>query len=141
MTTGSNVLAQALGTFMEEANELLAQMEAILLRAETGFCSDDDLNALFRCAHTIKGSGGLFGLDEVVRFTHVVENVLDRVLSVKLQDPPSPAYAGAARGRCGSWGILGQGRKVARACRSATQFGGASASLAAGASARARAWA
>ena len=79
MSNGSDVLAQALGTFMEEAGELLAQMEEILLRAEDGACGDDDLNALFRCAHTIKGSGGLFGLDEVVRFTHVVENVLDRL--------------------------------------------------------------
>ena len=79
MHKGSDVLAQALGTFMEEAGELLAQMEEILLRAEECACSEDDLNALFRCAHTIKGSGGLFGLDEVVRFTHVVENVLDRL--------------------------------------------------------------
>ena len=79
MNNGSDVLAQALGTFMEEAGELLAQMEEILLRAEDGACGEDDLNALFRCAHTIKGSGGLFGLDEVVRFTHVVENVLDRL--------------------------------------------------------------
>ncbi len=79
MHKGSDVLAQALGTFMEEAGELLAQMEEILLRAEDGACGEDDLNALFRCAHTIKGSGGLFGLDEVVRFTHVVENVLDRL--------------------------------------------------------------
>jgi len=79
MDKGSDVLAQALGTFMEEAGELLAQMEDILLRAENEACSEEDLNALFRSAHTIKGSGGLFGLDEVVRFTHVVENVLDRL--------------------------------------------------------------
>ena len=81
----SDVLAQALGTFMEEAADLLAQMEEILLRAENGEYGDDDLNALFRCAHTIKGSGGLFGLDEVVRFTHVVENVLDRLRKSELR--------------------------------------------------------
>ncbi|MBK1680490.1 chemotaxis protein CheA [Rhodocyclus tenuis] len=79
MSIESNALAQALGTFMEEAAEFLGQMEEILLRAEDEACSEDDLNALFRCAHTIKGSGGLFGLDEVVRFTHVVENVLDQL--------------------------------------------------------------
>ena len=78
-------LTQALNAFMEEARELLAQMEEILLRAEDGHCSDEDLKALFRCAHTIKGSGGLFGLDEVVRFTHVVENVLDRLRKGTLQ--------------------------------------------------------
>ena len=76
---------QALGTFMEEARDLLTQMEDILLRAETGDCLEDDLSALFRCAHTIKGSGGLFGLDDVVRFTHVVENVLDRLRNGKMQ--------------------------------------------------------
>jgi two-component system chemotaxis sensor kinase CheA len=81
----SSDLMQALGTFMQEAGELLEQMEAILLRAEEGTSLDDDLSALFRCAHTIKGSGGLFGLDEVVRFTHVVENVLDRLRNGKMQ--------------------------------------------------------
>ena len=80
----STDLMQALGTFMEEASELLDQMEDILLRAEEGTSLDDDLNALFRCAHTIKGSGGLFGLDEVVRFTHVVENVLDQLRNGKM---------------------------------------------------------
>ena len=72
-------LAGAIATFAEEARELIVQMEEILLRAESGDNTDEDMNALFRCAHTIKGSGGLFGLDEVVRFTHVVENVLDRL--------------------------------------------------------------
>lgn len=75
----SENIAKALGTFEEEARELIAEMEAILLRAESEIADGDDLAALFRCAHTIKGSGGLFGLDEVVRFTHVVENVLDRL--------------------------------------------------------------
>jgi two-component system, chemotaxis family, sensor kinase CheA len=75
----SNRFAAALDTFAEEARERIADMEEILLRAEAGTSSEDDLHALFRCAHTIKGSGGLFGLDDVVRFTHVVENVLDRL--------------------------------------------------------------
>ena len=77
-------LSQARAAFVDEARELLAQMEDILLRAEAGPCSDEDLNALFRSAHTIKGSGGLFGLDEVVRFTHIVENVLDRLRKGRL---------------------------------------------------------
>lgn len=84
MNTSDN-FSQALETFAEEARELIAQMEDILLRAEAGESADDDLPALFRCAHTIKGSGGLFGLDEVVRFTHVVENVLDRLRKNEIQ--------------------------------------------------------
>lgn len=69
----------ALGTFIEEASDLLAQMEDLLLAAEGGDVSKDAQQALFRCAHTIKGSAGLFGLDAVVRFTHLVEGVLDRL--------------------------------------------------------------
>lgn len=80
----SATLLQALGTFVEEAKELILQMEELLLRAESGGGSTEDLHALFRCAHTIKGSGGLFGLDEVVRFTHVVENVLDLLRQEKI---------------------------------------------------------
>jgi len=79
--TEQDTLNQALATFMEEAGDLIRQMEELLLRAEDGDCAGEDLNALFRCAHTVKGSAGLFGLDEVVRFTHVVENIL-----VKLRD-------------------------------------------------------
>lgn len=72
-------LSAALATFFEESSELLAQMEEILLRAERGELEDDDIPALFRCAHTIKGSAGLFNLQAVVDFTHEVESVLDHL--------------------------------------------------------------
>ena len=79
MTATPDILSQALSTFMDESRDLLTQMEQILLRADEGRSTAEDLHALFRCAHTIKGSGGLFGLHAVERFTHVVENVLDRL--------------------------------------------------------------
>jgi len=66
-------------TFFEECRELLQQMEDILLAFESGASDEDMVNGLFRAAHTIKGSAGLFGLGEIVRFTHVVESVLDRL--------------------------------------------------------------
>ncbi len=66
-------------TFFEEARELLQQYEDILLAFETGAQDAGAVNALFRAAHTIKGSAGLFGFDAVVAFTHVVESVLDRL--------------------------------------------------------------
>jgi len=69
----------ALDTFLAESNELLGDMEATLLRCEQGAGDADAINQLFRAAHTIKGSSGLFGLDAIVAFTHVVESVLDRV--------------------------------------------------------------
>ncbi|MBK1689659.1 chemotaxis protein CheA [Rubrivivax gelatinosus] len=69
----------ALKTFFSEARELLADMEAALLGADESPTAELDVNAIFRAAHTIKGSAGLFGLDGVVRFTHVLESVLDEV--------------------------------------------------------------
>lgn len=64
--------------FLVEARELLAEMEESLLGLEE-LADEAQIAALFRSAHTIKGSSGLFGFDAVVAFTHVVESVLDRL--------------------------------------------------------------
>jgi two-component system chemotaxis sensor kinase CheA len=68
----------ALNTFLAESAELLSVMEGVLLQCEQGTTSEESVNELFRAAHTIKGSAGLFGLDAIVAFTHVVESILDR---------------------------------------------------------------
>lgn len=78
-------LDEALQTFIVEARELLEQMEDALLRVEQTPDDAETINAIFRAAHTIKGSAGLFGLDHVVEFTHVAENVLDKVRSGALR--------------------------------------------------------
>lgn len=72
-------LDQAQQTFIIEARELLLAMEASLLQLESVPNDDEAIGAVFRAAHTIKGSAGLFGLDAIVSFTHVVEDVLDRL--------------------------------------------------------------
>ena len=72
-------LDDALKTFVIESRELLEGMEEALLRVEQSPDDADLINAIFRAAHTIKGSAGLFGLDHVVHFTHNAENILDRV--------------------------------------------------------------
>jgi two-component system chemotaxis sensor kinase CheA len=77
-------LDDALQTFVIEARELLQHMEESLLDIERGSSDDDGINAIFRAAHTIKGSAGLFGLDYVVEFTHIAESVLDKVRSNEL---------------------------------------------------------
>ncbi|TAJ77839.1 MAG: chemotaxis protein CheA [Gallionellaceae bacterium] len=74
-------LDQALQTFFVESRELLQSMEESLLTLESEPDDKEAIGAVFRAAHTIKGSGGMFGLDGIVAFTHVVENVLDRVRS------------------------------------------------------------
>lgn len=77
-------LDDALHTFVIEARELLQNMEESLLDIERGASDEDGINAIFRAAHTIKGSAGLFGLDFVVEFTHIAESVLDKVRSKEL---------------------------------------------------------
>lgn len=72
-------LDQALQTFIAEARELLQDMEQSLLQLENAPDDADQLASIFRAAHTIKGSAGLFGLEPVVGFAHVVEDVLDRL--------------------------------------------------------------
>jgi two-component system chemotaxis sensor kinase CheA len=78
-------LDDALETFILECRELLEDMETALLSVEGAEEKDEMVNAIFRAAHTIKGSSGLFSLNHVVAFTHVVESVLDRVRSGKLK--------------------------------------------------------
>ncbi|MGN8277063.1 chemotaxis protein CheA [Pseudomonas sp. SMN5] len=72
-------LDQAQQTFIVEAREQLQAMEESLLQLETDPDDDDAIGAIFRAAHTIKGSAGLFGLEPIVSFTHIVEDVLDRL--------------------------------------------------------------
>ncbi len=69
----------ALETFSQEVDELLAAMEEALLGLAVASVDADCINSIFRAMHTIKGSSGLFGFDDVVAFTHEAETVLDRV--------------------------------------------------------------
>ena len=69
----------AMETFIVESRDLLQDMEDMLLGLEHSEDSADAINAIFRAAHTIKGSAGLFGLDHVVHFTHKLESLLDKV--------------------------------------------------------------
>jgi two-component system chemotaxis sensor kinase CheA len=70
---------QFLQTFIAEAHELLQEMEEILLHLESGSHDTDTIDALFRVAHTVKGSAGMLNLEPIVKFAHIVEDVLDRM--------------------------------------------------------------
>ena len=70
-------IREALPAFVSEAHEQVAAFEQLLLELESAPGDRELLDALFRCAHTIKGSAGIFGLDGVVAFTHHVETLLD----------------------------------------------------------------
>lgn len=65
--------------FFVEAGEHLEQMESALLQLENAPKDAELLNTIFRAAHSIKGGSTTFGADEVGRFTHVVENLLERL--------------------------------------------------------------
>ncbi|MFZ4758637.1 MAG: chemotaxis protein CheA [Burkholderiaceae bacterium] len=82
-------LREALPAFLSESRELLDQLEQLLLELEIQPDDRELLDALFRCAHTIKGSAGLFGLDAVVGFTHHVEGFLDAVREGTVRLAPS----------------------------------------------------
>jgi two-component system chemotaxis sensor kinase CheA len=63
--------------FFEEAQEHLANVEAILLRLDVAAPLPDDLNAIFRAVHSIKGSAAMLGCTEIAALTHLQENLLD----------------------------------------------------------------
>ena len=65
--------------FREEALDLLAELDATLLELENSPHDLDLVNQVFRALHTIKGSGAMFGFDDIANFTHSIENVFDKV--------------------------------------------------------------
>ncbi|AGW14796.1 chemotaxis protein CheA [Megalodesulfovibrio gigas] len=77
-----------LQTYLEEARELLAELEESLLELEADPQAGQIIARAFRALHTIKGSGGMFGFTEIVRFTHDLETAFDRVRSGELPLTP-----------------------------------------------------
>jgi two-component system chemotaxis sensor kinase CheA len=76
---GAFDLTQFYAVFFEEAGENLANMESLLLEIDLGQASDEELNAVFRVAHSIKGGAATFGFSDVTTLTHELETLLDRV--------------------------------------------------------------
>jgi two-component system chemotaxis sensor kinase CheA len=65
--------------FFEECVEHLAEMEQILISLSDCDPDDDQLNAIFRAAHSIKGGAGMFGFHDMTIVTHVLESLLDKL--------------------------------------------------------------
>ena len=72
-------IAAAMPAFISEAGEQTEAIETLLLELEEQPDNRELLDTLFRCAHTVKGSAGIFGLNKVVEFTHHVETLLDKL--------------------------------------------------------------
>ncbi|HEX5363919.1 MAG TPA: chemotaxis protein CheW [Gallionella sp.] len=72
-------MSQFYQVFFEESGEHLANMESLLLGLDLDAPDDDQLNAIFRAAHSIKGGSGTFGFTDMTEVTHVLETLLDRI--------------------------------------------------------------
>ncbi len=72
-------------TFFIECDELLAQLEEGLLAMEQGAADSEMINSVFRAVHSVKGGAGAFGLDPLVRFSHVFETLMDQIRAGKVE--------------------------------------------------------
>ncbi len=72
-------MSQFYQVFYEESAEHLASMESLLLAIDINSPDHDQLNAIFRAAHSIKGGSGTFGFTDIADVTHVLETLLDRI--------------------------------------------------------------
>ncbi|VVE84624.1 chemotaxis protein CheA [Pandoraea sputorum] len=78
-------ITQFYQTFFDEAEELLAEMEHLLLALDVSAPDNEQLNAIFRAAHSIKGGAATFGFTALTETTHLLENLLDRARRGELQ--------------------------------------------------------
>lgn len=70
--------------FQEEAREILMELESALLELNDRQGDAELVGRAFRALHTIKGSGAMFGFDEIASFTHHIENAFDQVRNGRL---------------------------------------------------------
>ncbi|SMG38295.1 chemotaxis protein CheA [Paraburkholderia susongensis] len=77
-------ITQFYQTFFDEADELLAQMEQLLLDLDVAHPDPEDLAAIFRAAHSIKGGAATFGFTALTETTHILESLLDRARNNEL---------------------------------------------------------
>lgn len=78
-------MSQFYQVFFEETAEHLANMENLLLTLDVHEPDHEQLNAIFRAAHSIKGSSGTFGFTDLQDVTHILENLLDKVRKGELK--------------------------------------------------------
>jgi len=82
-------LTQFYQVFFEEAGENLDRMEQQLLEIDITAADDEELNSIFRCAHSVKGGAATFGFSDVAELTHQMETLLDKLRRHELE-PTAP---------------------------------------------------
>lgn len=83
--SGDFDLSQFYQIFFEEAGENLDLMEQMLLNMDLETADDEELNGIFRCAHSVKGGAATFGFSDVAELTHQMESLLDKLRRHELQ--------------------------------------------------------
>ncbi|MDR3411042.1 MAG: chemotaxis protein CheW [Formivibrio sp.] len=113
-------LSQFYQIFFEEAGENLDLMEQMLLSLNLETADDEELNGIFRCAHSVKGGAATFGFSDVAELTHQMESLLDKLRRHELKPNASMVdvlleSADASRGllACHQSGNVGQGPATA----------------------------
>jgi len=85
MRTEKGMIDKFKQTFLEEARDILTELESALLALNENRNDQELVGRAFRALHTIKGSGSMFGFDELAAFTHNLENAFDEVRNGRLQ--------------------------------------------------------
>lgn len=111
-------LTQFYQVFFEEAAENLDQMEQMLLNLDLSQANDEELNGIFRCAHSIKGGSATFGFTDVAELTHKMESLLDRLRRHEITPIPEMVdvlleSADASRGLLARHQAGGEGETIA----------------------------
>lgn len=81
-------MTEELKLFLEDSDDQLNFMESSLINMQDQGVNEEDIGALFRAMHTIKGTAGMFGFDDVVSFAHIAENLLSEVRAQKVALSP-----------------------------------------------------
>ena len=77
--TNIDISPDDLKVFLQEAETLIESLDEQIVRLEQDGVSDDLIGEIFRVAHTLKGSSGMLGLEDMARLTHAMEDLFDRV--------------------------------------------------------------
>ncbi len=132
-------------TFREEAFERLSELEISLLELEESPTNSEIIGQIFRALHTIKGSGAMFGFDDIAAFTHEVETVFDMVrngkvavqkelidLTLKARDLIHAMLEGDDKGKTDAGALIASFRRFLPTSEGRTTSGGAVQTMAPG---------
>ena len=97
MQLSSDITSEDLDVFLQEAEEQLQLLDESFVRMEQAGNDPQILQEIFRAAHTIKGSAGMVGHQQMTQLAHSMENLLDQVRNGSLEVSTPPGRRPAAQ--------------------------------------------